>query len=52
MMNRTDKLKKLPYLGFFTGGSSDGMLKSVLYECGEALSLVNSVYVIGKGKSK
>ena len=52
LMNRAEKLKQLPFLGFLPGGSSDGMLKTVLHECGEALSPVNSVYIIGKGKSK
>lgn len=42
----------VPLLGWLPGGSGDGLCASILYEWNEGFSLENSVFVVGKGRSK
>ena len=52
LMQRKDKLEPLPLVGVLPGGTSDGLVKTILFEWGEGFSLTNAVYVVGKGKEK
>jgi len=52
LMGRAEDPATFPTVGFLPGGTSDGMVKTVLSEEGEGFSLENAVYAVGKGNTK